>query len=411
MNFTNPSADRTVTIDNATIDADTIVVFVGARNISSLAFGGPGGYSSSGSEAWLDLVAARGQPGALENPESDFGPWGGSITFDSGTNWYFGATTEALNSGAYDFLSVATHELGHVLGVGTAASWSRYVFDNSFSGPNSMAENDAGPGEVPLADDAHFQEELEEGGQEVAMDPTLLAGTRKNFTALDFAALKDIGWEVGPGGGGTETGGGGGEVPAPETYTINVSSDAAHTIVIRDDSDPTNNRMRVVIDGVATTFVNPTGELIINGGSKNDRITFQSLDPAFAAKITINAGAGHDKVDASAISWPLLMVGDLGKDTLIGGGGDDTLQGGDDNDSLIGNGGDDALIGEAGRDAMFGGSGSDMLDGGAGNDTLQGQAGDDSLTGGFGNDLLSGKEDNDVLQGDPDLLYNGIALH
>src|SRR5712691_1494620 len=239
MNFTNPSADRSVTIDNATIDPDTIVVFVGARNISSLAFGGPGGYSSSGSEAWLDLVASRGQPGALENPESDFGPWGGSITFDSGTNWYFGATTEALTAHANDFLSVALHELGHVLGVGTAASWSRYVFDNSFSGPNSMAENDAGPGEVPLADDAHFQEELEEGGQEVAMDPTLLAGTRKNFSALDFAALKDIGWEVGPGGGGTETGGGGGEVPAPETYTINVSSDAAHTIVIRDDSDPT----------------------------------------------------------------------------------------------------------------------------------------------------------------------------
>src|SRR5207249_10402694 len=100
----------------------------------------------------------------------------------------------------------------------------------------------------------------------------LLVGTRKNFTPLDFAALKDIGWDVGPEVGGGEIGGGGGEAPAPQTYTINVSSDAAHTIVIRDDSDPTNNRTRVVIDGIATTFVNPTDELIINGGSKNDRI-------------------------------------------------------------------------------------------------------------------------------------------
>lgn len=32
--------------------------------------------------------------------------------------------------------------------------------------------------------------------QEVAMDPDLLEGTRKRFTALDAAALKDIGWEV-----------------------------------------------------------------------------------------------------------------------------------------------------------------------------------------------------------------------
>ena len=32
--------------------------------------------------------------------------------------------------------------------------------------------------------------------QEAAMDPTLVNGTRKYFTDLDYAAMADIGWEV-----------------------------------------------------------------------------------------------------------------------------------------------------------------------------------------------------------------------
>ena len=34
--------------------------------------------------------------------------------------------------------------------------------------------------------------------QEAAMDPDLQNGTRKRLTALDAAALKDIGWDVAP---------------------------------------------------------------------------------------------------------------------------------------------------------------------------------------------------------------------
>jgi hypothetical protein len=35
-------------------------------------------------------------------------------------------------------------------------------------------------------------------GQEVALDPSIAAGQRKHFTALDYAAMKDIGWQVSP---------------------------------------------------------------------------------------------------------------------------------------------------------------------------------------------------------------------
>ena len=61
--------------------------------------------------------------------------------------------------------------------------------------------------------------------QEVAMDPDLQNGTRKRLTALDAAALKDIGWEV--------------IAPPPPTgidgdYNDNNIVDAADYVVWRD---------------------------------------------------------------------------------------------------------------------------------------------------------------------------------
>ena len=76
--FSDPASTNLRVVKNLKIPADTLVVFVGARDIGPLAFGGPGGYSSTGSTAWLDLVSARGQVGALTKTATDFGPWGGS---------------------------------------------------------------------------------------------------------------------------------------------------------------------------------------------------------------------------------------------------------------------------------------------------------------------------------------------
>lgn len=407
LNATNPSGTGSFTLSNRTIPEDTILVFVGSRNMNSLGIGGPGGYSSSGSNAWLDLVAARGQTGMLDNPETDFGLWGGSITFDNDANWYFGMSEAGQGSNQQDFLSVAMHELGHVLGVGTAGSWDAQVEGFYFTGPNSIAEYG---GNVPLSGSSHFHEGTEDNGSEVAMDPSLLVGTRKLFTALDYAALADIGWELTESGGG---GGGGGNppVPPPETYTINVDPNRAHSIVILDDGVPNNGRSQLILDGQASTFLNPTMELIINGGTKNDSIVIQSLDAAFAAKITVNAGSGADRVNASAIDIAVSVLGGAGRDTLIGGSGNDTLLGGSEDDSLTGNGGDDSLVGETGNDKLFAGDGNDVLAGGDGNDNLQGQAGSDTILGGIGNDSINGGDDDDSLSGEVgrDTLLGGLG--
>ncbi len=394
--FSDPASATLLNVKNLKVPADTLIIFVGARDIAPLAFGGPGGYSSSGSTTWLDLVSARGQTGALTKTATDFGPWGGAITFDSRTNWYFGETTDGLTNGKNDFLSVATHELGHVFGIGTAASWNHYVSGSSFTGPNSVAEYDAGRGSVPLTDDAsHFGEGVSEGSHEVEMDPTLRVGQRKQFSSLDFAALKDIGWEVG-----LSNGRAGGRVmSSPDSHTITVTPNAAHTIVIRDDNDPHNNRSQVTIDGVTSAFMNPLSELIINGGSKNDTLTIQSLDPSFAAKITFNGNAGNDRADASAIVVPMLLFGGTGNDTLIGGSGSDTLQGGAGNDTLKGGLGNDALSGFSGNDSLLGEDGDDTLFGGDGNDRLRGGLGNDLLRSGLGDDFVDGETGADTLSG------------
>jgi len=197
--FTNPSTGAVVSLDDLPVSADTLIVYVGAQNVSALGYGGPGGWSAFGEPSFLDTVAARGEVGAMSPSPTDFGPWGGTITFDSDAPWHFGATTAGLDFSEYDFLSVAIHELAHVMGFGIAPSWNTWISGTTFTGPASVARYG---GAVPLADAGHWNfgitdvEALNGTSQEVAMDPDITNGTRKVFTYLDYAGLDDVGWDV-----------------------------------------------------------------------------------------------------------------------------------------------------------------------------------------------------------------------
>ena len=183
--FFNPSTGGQAQVSDPTVPEGTLKVFVGARKLTGAeaAQGGYGGYGWSGSDAWGNLVATRGE---------GFAVWGGSLAFDTAQTWYTGSTPPP--TGQTDMYTVASHELGHLLGIGTAPAFHQLTVGGKFVGANAEAVY-GGP--VPVtADGAHFGSGLVIDGQPESLQPFLVTGQRYGLSALDYGALADLGWQV-----------------------------------------------------------------------------------------------------------------------------------------------------------------------------------------------------------------------
>jgi hypothetical protein len=191
---TNPQTGNSSIFTSDTA-IDDLLIFVGARDLGTggtLGLGGP-------SATWI-----VGSDLDTRYNGNDFSPWTGSITFNSNatTNWFFDSTPSTANDipfNSTDFISVAIHEIGHVLGIGTAPAYDNLVVNGTFVGSNALAHNDGVP--VPLAYDAgsnsyaHIQSGYP-ANHEAVMDPELANGVRRLPTALDAALLDDIGYDI-----------------------------------------------------------------------------------------------------------------------------------------------------------------------------------------------------------------------
>ncbi len=196
------------------VAADTLIIYAGGRALSgsNLAQGGPGGWSGSGTVGFVDNLYNRGESGitngsAVElGTQTDFAPWGGTITFDNDdVAWHYDHTT-SVDAGKYDFYSAALHELVHAIGFGTSNSWDDLVSSGTFTGSQSNTSNGGSNVSLYSADGGttygHWASgttsvRLSDGAsQETAMDPDVTAGTRKYLTNLDAMGLADIGWQL-----------------------------------------------------------------------------------------------------------------------------------------------------------------------------------------------------------------------
>ncbi len=211
ISFFNPSASGNVTITDPTFAADELVIYVGANYYSgnTLGQGGPGGrgYSITGGGGFtsaeisvinsidnnfIQSIDTRGETTGFAN-------WGGAVSFDIDSNWNYDHTVSP-SSGQNDLYSVALHEMAHVFGLGGSDEWNAFVNNGEFIGQNVRDEYG---GDAPLSTNTdHFAENTMSrvfGGtetQEALMDPNITVGTRKLLTALDAAALSDLGWDV-----------------------------------------------------------------------------------------------------------------------------------------------------------------------------------------------------------------------
>ncbi len=262
-----------------------------------------------------------------------------------------------------------------------------------------------------------------------------------------------------------------GDAAGPSDDTIIIAATATDFVEVTvngavHSSDPASPEFEANLSEAAGSLVLA---IEVRGLDGNDTIKLGPGFGAAAGQITVDGGAGNDRITGSG--EPELLIGGVGNDTLVGGPGDDTLVGGLGNDQLDGgdgsdtadfsaaprgvkvnlakrstSGGDgkdvlaalenvigsrfkDSLLGDAlanlllggegqdvirgngGDDMLFGGGGNDNLDGGLGNDGLAGDAGNDQLLGGFGQDLIDGGDGNDYLRGgdDADILRGGLG--
>jgi hypothetical protein len=289
----DPGNGNQDSVFNPTIAANNIIVYAGGRDLGSgvLGLGGPGSFSASGTQSWLNTVQGRGQAGALGSAgsQTDFGPWGGSVSFSTTfANWFFGKTTSGIQPNQVDFLSVAEHELGHVLGFGTANSWENLVSGSSFTGATAVAEFG---GDVPT--DAanpnahHWANGTQDHGATCTMDPVATNGARTAFTALDFCGIQDLGWQVEktvkplPG-------------TTPQSTPVNTAFPTALAVQVLDFAGNP-------VSGVTVTFKAPTSGAsgTFAGGATTVTVSTDSSGDATAPTFTANGTTGSYKVTAS----------------------------------------------------------------------------------------------------------------
>jgi hypothetical protein len=195
LKFSIDSIDREVTLDKS---IDDLLIFVSSVNLS------PDRLTLGEGAYYAQYILGSDRESRIQG--DNFEPWVGTIEFNSlaKDSFYFDktpTTDDDIPFDQQDFLSLALHEIGHVLGLGTAPIFGEQVKNNKFIGTQSIDFNAGQP--VPLEPVLldEISTHLKDGytldpDSDALLDPFLTSGERNLPTNLDLALLTDIGYDV-----------------------------------------------------------------------------------------------------------------------------------------------------------------------------------------------------------------------
>lgn len=202
--FAKPDGSGQIFFPSIDVPENVVRVYAAGRPLPGrLAQAIEMGAVGAGDSDWIDLVDSRGQSGVLDAEPSDFATLGGSISFNSDFeefDWHFGLETTELNANEFDFLTIAMHELLHLMGFGVAPSFAAQVNGNGqFIGEAAIAVGSPTNENLQLDSvEAHWESGTHGiwagVSQEALLAPGIYPGRRTFPSDLDLAAMADVGW-------------------------------------------------------------------------------------------------------------------------------------------------------------------------------------------------------------------------
>jgi hypothetical protein len=342
------------------------------------------------------------------------------LVFNSNSNivWDFNPS-DGITAGAYDFVGLVTHEIGHALGMESGVDvldtnppandneytyvssldlfrfsndsiaygkgvidWTASTTDKYFSidgGTTKLASFATGVNNGDGKQPQHWKDNLGLG----LMDPTIAPGERLQITDLDRLAFDAIGWNL------TNA-----VTPASIAFNANAFSIREDGFVITPitltRTGNTNTTASVKLN-LANGSAKAPGDYISNPitvtftpgeTTKNEIVTIVN-DLLVENNETIQLTLSEPSNGTLLGNLTAAVLTIVDNDTNSG----VNLEGNEENNTLTGGAYNDTLTALAGNDRLYGKGGNDSLDGGDGNDILDGGLGNDTLIGGTENDL------------------------
>lgn len=210
----NPETHKPVKLKDLRIHKDRIIIFPGSAPKSApkegekagLAFTVPDYKTSAlGDSAWKRTVYARGIDTGTGGKKYLF-PRIASLSITRGYAYHFGVTTAGLSPSRRDFLTVAVHELGHAIGLGTSdlfmAKVETYLYgvpgvyqtSRSYFHATSLPSPGLLPLDVSKDNQLHWARDQKWEDLAPALTPQVVPNDRHLFSGLDRLAVREIGF-------------------------------------------------------------------------------------------------------------------------------------------------------------------------------------------------------------------------